>query len=302
MRAWYPTAVLLVWAASTGWLLATKVLPAWAPGAPPGLQASHATLGRLVPVAWQVLLDDEPLGWSISRARRLDDGAMRVESLLHLDRLPLAGVLPGWTKLLLPGAAPEEPLEGCEIRGRMEIDPRGRLTAFDSAVDLAGGGRIDLDGEVAGGEVTIRIRAGDMRHESKRHLPESLLLGDEFSPSATLPGLFPGRTWTVPLYGPFRPAHAPLEILHAEVVASESVLVDDRLVTADVVEYSDDPAGHREPRVRAWVERGSGRVLRQEAALLGKRLVFRRRSDAEAERLAGTIDTATADDATGEGR
>lgn len=299
MRAWYPTAVLVVWAASTAWLLSTKVLPAWTAGAPPGLQASHATLGRLVPVAWQVLLDDEPLGWSISQARRLDDGAMRVESLLHLDRLPLAGALPGWTKLLLPGAPPEEPLEGGEIRGRMEIDSRGRLTAFDSVVDLAGGGRIDLDGTVVGGEVTIRIRAGAMRHESTRHLPDSLLLGDEFSPSATLPGLSPGRTWTVPLYGPFRPAHAPLEILHAEVVAAEPLSVDDRVVTADVVEYRDDPSGHRQPRLRSWVERGSGRVLRQEAVLAGRRLVFRRRSDADAERLAGTIDAARADDAAG---
>ena len=74
MRAWYPTAVVLVWAVSTTWLLATKVLPTWNPGAPPGHQASHATLGRLLPVAWQVLLDGEPVGWSISRARRHDDG------------------------------------------------------------------------------------------------------------------------------------------------------------------------------------------------------------------------------------
>ena len=301
-RAWYPSLVLLFWVASTGWLLVAKVLPAWAPGAPPGHQAFHATGGRVVPVAWSVLLDGQPLGWSISRAHRGDGGGMHVESLLHVDRLPLAEVLPGWTRLLVPQAAVAEATIGCEVRGSMEIDPRGRLEAFTSTVDLADGGRIELDGDVADGDVTIRLRAGAMRHETRRHLPDSLLLGDELSPSATLPGLFPGRTWTVPVYGPFRPAHAPLEVLHAAVTGSESMLLDDRLATVDVVEYSDDPAGHREPRMRMWVERGSGRVVRQEATLAGKRIEFLRRPDDAAERLAGTIDgVPTADTGGGDG-
>ena len=52
-----------------------------------------------------------------------------------------------------------------------------------------------------------------------------------------------------------------------------------------VVAYREDPTSDREPRCRLWVDR-SGRVVRQEAAMLGARVAFVRRSDADAARLA----------------
>ena len=60
---------------------------------------------------------------------------------------------------------------------------------------------------------------------------------------------------------------------------------DDSLVRTRVVSYHEDPSGHHEPRCRLWVDL-SGRVLRQEALLLGARLSFLRRTDAEAADLA----------------
>jgi hypothetical protein len=54
------------------------------------------------------------------------------------------------------------------------------------------------------------------------------------------------------------------------------------------VAYREDPASHREPRSRLWVDR-TGRVLRQEATLLGSKLSFIRRSDEAAARLAATL-------------
>lgn len=288
-RPWYAPLVVVFWLVTTGWLFLSKILPAILPGAPPGHQAHYTADGQVVPVAWSVILDDKPLGWSISRAERLAGGAMRVESLLHFDHLPIGQLLPAWTRLLVRQAVPASAVLTLEATGRMEIDRAGRLTSFSSAIDLPGSdGRILLTGTVDDGEVTIVIRSGEMVYETKRFLPETMVLGDELSPHATLPGLVPGRQWTVPVYSPLRPAQSPIEILHAEVDGSETIFWDDHLVTVDVVSYRDDPSSHREPRARLLVDR-TGRVLRQEATTMGRELVFVRRTDAAAETLAANL-------------
>jgi hypothetical protein len=138
-----------------------------------------------------------------------------------------------------------------------------------------------------------------MRYDVTKHLPNDVMIGDELSPQATLPNLSEGRRWTVPVYSPIRTGRSPLEILHAEVGAEETLYWNDQLVPVHVVSYREDPTSDREPRCRLWVDR-AGRVLRQEAALLGARVAFVRRTDAEAARLAeaeghGTDPTAAAE-------
>ena len=68
------------------------------------------------------------------------------------------------------------------------------------------------------------------------------------------------------------------------VTGEETIFWEDRLVHVNAVAYRDDPSSTHEPRCRLWVDR-SGRVLKQEAAMLGSKLVFLRRSDASAESL-----------------
>lgn len=285
-RPWYAPLVVVFWLVSTGWLFTSKILPTLLPGAPPGYQARYSADGRVVPVAWSVILDDKPLGWSLSQAERLADGGMRVESLLHFDHLPIGQLLPAWTRLLIRQAIPASAELTFEATGRVEIDRAGQLTSFNSAIDLPDSdGKILLTGTVDDGEVTIVIRSGEIVYETKRFLPETMMLGDELSPHAMLPGLVAGQQWTVPVYSPLRPAQSPIEILHAEVEGSESIFWEDHLVTVDLVSYRDDPALHREPRVRLWVDR-TGRVLRQEASTMGRKILFLRRNDAEAETLA----------------
>jgi hypothetical protein len=288
-RPWYAPLVVIFWLVTTGWLFTSKILPSLLPGAPPGYQARFTADGRAVPVAWSVILDDKPLGWSLSRAERLAGGAMRVESLLHFDHLPIGQLLPSWTRLLVRQSIPDSAVLALDATGRMEIDRDGHLTSFSSVIDMPGNdGKILLSGTVDDGEVTIVIRSGEMVYESKRFLPETMMLGDELSPHASLPGLVLGRQWTVPVYSPLRPAQSPIEILHAEVEGSETIFWEDHLVTVDVVSYRDDPASHREPRARLWVDR-SGRVLRQEATTMGRKIHFERRSDAAAETLAENL-------------
>ena len=135
-RSWMVPVIILFWAVTSGWLVCAKILPTLSVGAAPGYQAFYASGNRLVPVAWTVLWNDQPLGWSTSQARRTPGGGLEVESLLHFDRLPLDEVLPSWSKMLL-----RQPVAGGEsyafdARGHLAIDAQGELRTFSSVVSL----------------------------------------------------------------------------------------------------------------------------------------------------------------------
>jgi len=289
-RPWLAAFIIIFWCITTSWLVVEKILPSLMPGSPPGYQAFYASNNRLVPVAWTVLWKDEPLGWATSRSTRFDDGRVAVDSLLHFDRLPIEEMLPVWIKPLVRRATEHTKSLAFEARGSLSIDGRGQLNAFRSAVDLPGTAeKVVLAGTVVDGHVHIVVRARDMRYETDRYLPSQITIGDELSPQATLPGLYEGRRWTVPIYSPLRAGRSAIELLHASVSGEETMFWDDRLVRVNVVSYRDDPSGHHEPRTRLWVDR-AGRVLKQESDLLGSKLTFLRRTDAAAELLAASLD------------
>jgi len=288
-RPWLIPLVIIFWCASSGWLLLTKILPSLSPGSPPGYQALYTSENRLVPVAWTVLWNDKPLGWATSQSERTQDGGMEVESLLHFDRLPIDEVMPAWSKPLLRQSFAVGDSYAFDARGHLTIDPKGELRSFRSAVTLPGSAdRVFLNGRIDKGDVTIDVQAHGMVYTVSRHLPNHIAIGDELSPQATLPGLYQNRQWTVPVYSPLRPGQAPIQIFHAKVAGEESMFWNDTLVRVNVVHYRDDPAAHRDPRCRLWVDR-SGRVLKQESLMLGSKLVFLRRSDEEAEDLIRSV-------------
>lgn len=330
IRPWFTPFIVAFWCLTTGWLVIAKILPSLAPPPPPGYQALYTVGGNPTPVAWSVLWNEQPLGWAISLARSTDSGGMTVESRMRLDRIPfesavpgLDAVLPGWPRAfarqmgnpaktgpdaIVPpsssfsadgsviGRQPANkpgPL-GLEARFVLSINASGKLEAFNSTVDLPGiGDTVFLDGTVEDEQVGITIRARGMRYETSRHLPKSMMLGDELSPQALMPGLEPGKRWTVPTYSPLRVGSSPLEVLHARVASEESLFWEDHLVRVLVVEYRADPAMHHRPRSRLWVDR-SGRVLRQESQLFGATLSFLRRSDEAAASLARNVEEETA--------
>jgi hypothetical protein len=290
-RPWLTPVVIIFWFVTSGWLVVEKVVPSLCPGAPPGSQAFYTTGNRFIPVAWTVVLNDRPMGWATSRSERTEDGCMEVESLLHFDTLSNDEVLPAWTKMLLRTSYDPTVSLSLDARGHLTIDPRGDLKSFSSTIVLpATADRVFLNGTIDAGEATVNLQARGMHYTTTRRLPNHIAIGDELSPQATLPGLYQGRKWTVPVYSPLRPGHAPIEILHAQVCGEESLFWDDKLVRVDVVHYRADPSSHHEPRCRLWVDR-SGRVLKQESVMLGSKLVFVRRSDEAAERLLEGIDT-----------
>lgn len=284
-RSWMVPVIVLFWAVTSGWLVTAKILPTLSAGSPPGYQAFYASDNRLVPVAWSVLWNDQPLGWSTSQARRSPGGGLEVESLLHFDRLPLDEVLPSWGKVLLRQPVVAGESFAFDARGHLAIDEKGDLRTFSSVVSLpATPEKIFLHGRIDAGEVTVDVRGHGMNYSASRRLASNIAIGDELSPMATLPGLYQNRQWTVPIYSPLRAGQSPIQVLHARVAGEETMFWDDTLVRVDVVHYRDDPAVHNEPRCRLWVDR-SGRVLKQESRVLGSRLVFLRRTDQGAEDL-----------------
>lgn len=274
------------WCLTSGWLLAAKVLPALLPGSPPSQQMLYSGGDHLDPVGWSVKWNDQTVGWALTETRRSAAGGLTVDSRLHFQRLPLDEMLPPWVRLLVNRAVAGGTAASFDARGRLSIDVTGNLHAFSSIVSLPGTPeQIVLNGTVDDGQMHVDIRAGEMHYETSHSFPRRIMIGDELSPQATLPDLHEGRRWTVPVYSPLRPRHTPVEILHAVVGGEESVFWNDSLVRTHVVSYLEDPSGHHEPRCRMWVDL-SGRVLRQEALLLGARLSFLRLADADAALLA----------------
>lgn len=288
-RPWLAPIVIVFWCLTTGWLVTAKILPSLLPGSPPGYQALYASNNRLIPVAWTVLWKEQPIGWAVSESHRGPEGDVTVETALRFDRLPIEELLPGWMKPLVGRALERTAVVDLEARGTMSIDAQGQLQAFRSAVDLPGKvDRVLLHGTVDDGHVKVLLRAGELSYETSRYLPSHIMIGDELSPQATMPGLAPGKRWTVPVYNPLRGGKAALEVMHAEVTAEETLFWEDRLVRVDLVVYRDDPSEHHEPCCRIWVDRG-GRVLKQESAMFGGKLTFLRRSDEAAENLVESL-------------
>ena len=288
-RPWFTPIVVVFWCLTSGWLLVEKILPSLSPGSPPGYQAMYTSEVGLIPVAWTVQWDDRPLGWAIAESQRTALGWLLVDSRMHFDRLPLDEIVPAWTSLLLRKVLPKEGGLTFDARGRLTIDAAGELRSFMSIVNIPGSTeQVLLNGTVDSGAVRVHVQAGEMRYETTRNLPDEMMIGDELSPQATMTGLYEGRRWTLPVYSPLRAGSSPIEILHAEVGPEETIYWEGRLVRVHPVLYREDPAGHREPRSRLWVDR-TGRVLRQEATLLRSKLSFVRRSDEAAARLAATL-------------
>jgi hypothetical protein len=284
-RPWMTPLVVVFWCLTSGWLLRTKILPSLSPGSPPASQARYLAGGDPVPVAWTVQWNDLSIGWACTRTERSAHGGLDVESRMHLDRLPVADIVPAWSSVVTRNLLPPNG-SALDARGHLTIDTEGNVTSFDSEITFAGVAEaVRLHGTIDTGTARVQLHIGSMRYDATRPVPRLTTLAEDLSPQATMPGLYEGRRWTVPVYSPLPAAGSRLEILHAEVGPEETLFWENQLVRVHPVAFRDDPAEHRPPRSRLWVDR-TGRVLRQEATLLGSRLTFVRRTDEAALRLA----------------
>ena len=279
--------ILATAAVANGWLFVSKILPTLNPGTPPGYQAFYTTGSQPRPVAWTIMLNDRAVGSALSLAEDSGDGGLIVRSNLRLEHLPFDEIVPAWAQIFIGNVLAAHPTITLEAADRMKIDRYGHLRQFQSLVRVPDSDqRVKLEGSIADdNKVVVSLKAGGIHYETDRYLPDGVSIGDELSPQAMMPGLYQGRTWTVPIYSPLRPGHKPMEILHAKVAGQETLHFDGQFVTTDIVNYRSDTSDHRPPRSRMWVE-PRGRVLRHEAVILGSKLQFVRCPDDVAELMA----------------
>ncbi|MFM8283178.1 MAG: hypothetical protein ACKOCW_06425 [Planctomycetaceae bacterium] len=288
-RSLFTPLVVVFWCLATGWLVADKILPTFRSRPPTGAHIAVADDGTVPPVAWTVAWDERPVGTAVSEAHRPPEGGLVIDSRMKLRRLPLTDLVPPWLAAVVRQTLPDGLQISLEATTRFSVDDAGKPRGFVSTIDLPESGEtISVTGRVADGTIHVTVASRGLRYETSRPLPDTLLLADELSPHASLPGLVVGQRWTAPVFSPLRPGQSSIELLEAHVERETLLFDDDEPVTARIVSYRDGGAGDRPPRLRLWVDR-AGRVLRQEAAIGGSRLSFLRRPDEQARSMAEAL-------------
>jgi hypothetical protein len=270
---WFTLVIVLFWLASMSWLIAEKVVPPLLVGERPSDVAEEVQPAR-TPVAWQLLLNDQPLGWASTDTVERPDRVVELRNRVHLDRLPLKETAPWLARLLDPKGRDEQ--MSFDTDSLIEMAD-GRLLGFRTSVSFGElKDAILVNGTAEGNQLKLNIRAGDLNYPTSTELSADTLVGDSLSPRARLNDLRVGQTWTEPVYNPLRPPNSPLEVLHARVDRQEPIAWHGQIVKTAVVVYRDDPGSDtaaRSPRARAWVG-PNGEVLKQEVGWLGVKLLF----------------------------
>jgi hypothetical protein len=287
---WYNVTVVLLWLGAMTWLMVAKVLPPLLVGEPPNNATILAARMREPPVAWELYLEGERIGWALCTIDALPHELTEIRSRVHFERLPLRQILPEWLSAML------QPLEGSAGRLRMDtesmviIDPLGRLSQIESAIWFDPlKDAIRMRGTVEENRLKVEIRAGGEKiggHDVP--LPSDALLGDPLSPQTQLPELRVGQKWTVPTYSLLAPFNSPMEILSARVEGKEGIFWAGRRVDTLLVVYRNEDGsgveGDESLRGRLWV-RPDGTVLKQEMRVLNATMRFIRFPDGPARRL-----------------
>ncbi len=273
---WFSLAIILLWLASMSWLIAEKVAPPLLVGERPAAAAEDVQPAR-TPIAWQLLLNDQPLGWASTDTLERPDRVVELHNRVHLDRLPLREMAPWLARLLDPRGRESE--TSFDTDSRIELSD-GRLLGFRTSVSFGElKDAILVNGTAEENRLKLNVRAGDFNYSTTTELSSDTLVGDSLSPRSRLGKLHVGQTWTEPVYNPLRPPNSSLEILHASVDREEPIAWHGQIIRTFVVVYRDDPGSDagaaRQQRARAWVSPG-GEVLKQEVAWLGVKLLFLR--------------------------
>mgnify|MGYP005843039397 CR=1 FL=1 len=290
---WLNLGIAALWLSTMSWLVVAKVLPPLVVGEPPSHQSVLEAQRHEPPVGWRVELNGRPVGWAVSRAVEAPNELSEVLSRVHFEGFSIDELAPRWLRGLI--GADESPLGSisAEVENTLVLDPLGRPLSFDCSIRFDGLDEpVELEGTINGPELELVVRSGTLRYRTTVAVPSGALMGSALSPQSRLPGLRLGQRWTVPVYNPLRPRQ-PLEILQAQVVASEPTVWLDRTVETWLVEYRKDAgaelASAGKPRGRLWVVKGgeaAGMVVRQETAFFDSTILFERMATEDAARLA----------------
>ena len=298
---WFSTAVVLLWLSTMGWLVKEKVLPPLLLGDPPSHQSIlEARRGR-PPVGWCLQWNGRDIGWGnqfdlATCRRRFSHRQPR-----SFQRCCLSTKWrPGWLQAVFLAVKPGGRLEqvGDCSRDKIQtdavssllIDASNRLSQIESSVSFLPSGRtISMHGVVSGSKLDLTIRSFDINLKAQVPLDADVLLHDALSPTACLPNLYEGQTWTVSVLTPLKYPNSPHEILLAKVEGLRRIRHDGRTVAVWLVTYNNNPgqklSTDKKPHARLWV-RTDGVVLKQEMPILNSTMTFVRLPEKDALALA----------------
>ncbi len=285
----YLASVIGLWLASMTWLVMDKVLPPLRFGEPPSYRTMIESPHAVVPVGWSMLFNDRPLGWAVTSVEKQPGGQAKLHSRVHFDRLPLADMSPSWLFALWRLIDQPVPPINMDVESTIDVSSDGDLIRFQSLVRLEPlASLIELSGRQEGNRLTLTVQAGDVAYTTETYLQAKALLGEALSPQAELPGLRLGQRWTIPIYSPLRPPNSPIEVFNASVEGWETIDWQGQGVQVWVVAYRNESgfasARYARPEGRLWVT-PEGSVLRQEAVVMDRALVFVRLTDQQTRSL-----------------
>ena len=255
----YSIAIGFFWLAAMGWLVREKILPPLLVGDPPSYRTILAVEEEPPrPIAWEIVLNGRRVGGAKTVTEWLPDSIKQLRCRVKLKELPLAELTPAWITAfvkVVDGRRTQGPaVIAVESEATIDIDPLNRPIAFSSTTRISppekDTGRsilsgvelnVTMRGKIDGDRMHVVMHSGEIDYRTEVDLPADALMGDVLSPQTRLPGLRIGQTWTVPIYSPFRPPTAPIEILHATVERKDPIVWHDRIVPALLVVYRGDP-------------------------------------------------------------
>jgi hypothetical protein len=287
---WFNTAVVVLWLATMGWLVKTKVLVI---SDPPSYSEIVKAQHQDMPIGWVVSLNGRRIGWAVTDTKVQNIGITEIHGRAHFDTFPIEAVTPSWLQPFSHLMGRPLPKIRMDASSTLSIDTFGRLIRFDSTVRLEPLNEIvSMHGTVEGGQLQFEVRFGELAFNYVLPLPPKALLSDALSPQSRLPGLHVGQTWSVPTFNPLWPSKSPIEIIRAEVEDTQPIFWGGVNENAFLVVYRHDSGSGDEesqtPKGKLWV-RSDGAVLRQEVNISQSTIQFVRMSDREAARLVERI-------------
>ncbi|MBN2294394.1 MAG: hypothetical protein JXM70_18340 [Pirellulales bacterium] len=291
---WFSTAVVLLWLSTMGWLVKEKVLPPLLLGDPPSNQTILQARRGHPPVRWQILWNNNEVGWATNSTKELPKGCTRIDSHVHFDDLPVDEMAPGWLRAIfhvverVGGSADDD--KGNAIHdiqtdavSSFIIDASNRLSEIESSLSFQPSGQtISMQGVAKDDKLELTVHSFDVDLKAQVPLDTDAFLRDALSPTTRLPNLYEGRTWTVSVLTPLKYPNSPHEILLAKVEGLHLITYNGSPKAVWLVTYHNNPgkklSTDTKPRAKLWVQR-DGVVLKQEMSILNSTITFVRIPD-----------------------
>ncbi len=267
------SAVVVFWLSSMTWLVTDRILPSFFGGQPPLMQSYKE--GETV--AWEVRWKGSVVGQAATVRLAGVGGSTDLFNRVVLEEFPVMQLAPSWIRATVG----ELGRMTFDVLTRVEFDPLGTFSSFNSRISLDDMSSVlKMSGRMEKSFLKLKVRSNDYSHSTKIFLPNSEALSEALFPDARLPYMHVGRNWQEKVFSPFRSPSDPVELVRVEVTSVESIehrgegrrvmRVEYRAVTGSGI-----PAQAKIQGV-AWVDPGTGDVLRRDVYLGDSKLRFER--------------------------